>query len=191
MPSAHLPPTAFVLFLQNHDQIGNRAFGERLTTLTRLRPHSKRRSPCRSFVRKFRCCSWVKRTRAETPFLFFADHGPELADAVRDGRRTSSRSSPPSLILPIARGSLTRTRLTHLPLRCRVRSGTRRGARSLVSTPVETAGVSDRAAACRSARIISRSGRPKGGAGSMAAWRRRSLSVGDKSRCSARGNRHC
>ena len=28
-----MPPTAFVLFLQNHDQIGNRAFGERLTTL--------------------------------------------------------------------------------------------------------------------------------------------------------------
>ena len=33
MPSGHLPPTAFVLFLQNHDQIGNRAFGERLTAL--------------------------------------------------------------------------------------------------------------------------------------------------------------
>ncbi|MFJ1394607.1 hypothetical protein ACIKQ7_19600, partial [Acinetobacter baumannii] len=32
-PSAHLPPTSFVLFLQNHDQIGNRAMGERLTQL--------------------------------------------------------------------------------------------------------------------------------------------------------------
>ena len=31
--SSALPPTAFVLFLQNHDQIGNRAFGERLTRL--------------------------------------------------------------------------------------------------------------------------------------------------------------
>ena len=29
--SADLPPTAFVFFLQNHDQIGNRAFGDRLT----------------------------------------------------------------------------------------------------------------------------------------------------------------
>ena len=28
-PSGHLPPSAFILFLQNHDQIGNRAFGER------------------------------------------------------------------------------------------------------------------------------------------------------------------
>src|SRR5690606_16082849 len=33
-PSAHLPPTAFVSFLQNHDQIGNRAFGERLIALS-------------------------------------------------------------------------------------------------------------------------------------------------------------
>ena len=32
-PSGHLPPTAFVLFLQNHDQVGNRAFGERLNSL--------------------------------------------------------------------------------------------------------------------------------------------------------------
>ena len=32
-PSADLPPTAFVSFLQNHDQIGNRALGERLTAL--------------------------------------------------------------------------------------------------------------------------------------------------------------
>ena len=30
-PSGDLPPTAFVLFLQNHDQIGNRAFGDRLS----------------------------------------------------------------------------------------------------------------------------------------------------------------
>ena len=33
-PSAHLPPTAFVNFLQNHDQIGNRGFGDRLTQLS-------------------------------------------------------------------------------------------------------------------------------------------------------------
>src|SRR5207253_7843712 len=32
-PSADLPPTAFILFLQNHDQIGNRPLGDRLTTL--------------------------------------------------------------------------------------------------------------------------------------------------------------
>ncbi len=32
-PSSHLPPTTFIDFLQNHDQTGNRAFGERLTLL--------------------------------------------------------------------------------------------------------------------------------------------------------------
>ena len=32
-PSAHLPPTAFIAFTQNHDQVGNRAFGERITSL--------------------------------------------------------------------------------------------------------------------------------------------------------------
>jgi 1,4-alpha-glucan branching enzyme len=30
---ADLPPTAFVSFLQNHDQVGNRALGERLSSL--------------------------------------------------------------------------------------------------------------------------------------------------------------
>ena len=34
VPSRHLPPTAFIDFLQNHDQIGNRAFGERISDLT-------------------------------------------------------------------------------------------------------------------------------------------------------------
>ena len=33
-PSGELPPGAFVTFIQNHDQIGNRAFGERLDQLT-------------------------------------------------------------------------------------------------------------------------------------------------------------
>ncbi len=32
-PSGHLPPLAFVNFLQNHDQTGNRALGDRITTL--------------------------------------------------------------------------------------------------------------------------------------------------------------
>jgi len=32
-PSAHLPPGAFVAFMQNHDQIGNRAFGERINAI--------------------------------------------------------------------------------------------------------------------------------------------------------------
>src|SRR3546814_10903328 len=41
-PSVGLPPSAFVFFLQNHDQIGNRACGERLLTLCGKKPEALR-----------------------------------------------------------------------------------------------------------------------------------------------------
>ncbi|MGZ5176702.1 MAG: malto-oligosyltrehalose trehalohydrolase [Burkholderiales bacterium] len=85
-PSRHLPPLAFVTFLQNHDQIGNRAFGERLTALTtpaRLRAALAvwllAPSPPMLFM--------GEEFGATTPFLFFCDFGPELAQAVTEGRR--------------------------------------------------------------------------------------------------------
>jgi maltooligosyltrehalose trehalohydrolase len=85
-PSAHLPPTAFVICLQNHDQIGNRAFGERLASLTEPRPLRAAvtlllLSPFIPLL--FMGDEWG--TRA--PFLFFTDHNDELAPLVRDGRR--------------------------------------------------------------------------------------------------------
>ena len=49
-----LPPTAFVLFLQNHDQIGNRAFGERLTTLADPASARGRHRACSSSARRSR-----------------------------------------------------------------------------------------------------------------------------------------
>jgi maltooligosyltrehalose trehalohydrolase len=85
-PSTHLPPTAFVAFLQNHDHIGNRAHGERLsalappdalaaaTTLLLLAP---------SIPLLFMGEEWASRQ----PFLYFTSHEPELAVAVREGRR--------------------------------------------------------------------------------------------------------
>ncbi len=86
MPSAHLPPTAFVLFLQNHDQIGNRAFGERLTTLAD--PEALAAAIALQLL-----CPQVpllfmgEEDASRTPFLFFTDHQAELAEAVREGRR--------------------------------------------------------------------------------------------------------
>ena len=49
-PSAELPPDAFVSFIQNHDQIGNRAFGERLNVLAppEVDPRARRRLPARA-----------------------------------------------------------------------------------------------------------------------------------------------
>ena len=84
--SAQLPTTAFVSFVQNHDQIGNRAMGERLSALCNaerldavyacllLSPHVPMLFCGEEFA-------------ASTPFLFFCDFGPELAQAVSNGRR--------------------------------------------------------------------------------------------------------
>ena len=86
-PSAHLPPTSFVFFLQNHDQIGNRAFGERLSALSHpdaLRAASALLLLCPHIPMLF----MGEEYGATQPFLYFTSHlTPELADAVRRGRR--------------------------------------------------------------------------------------------------------
>lgn len=85
-PSGDLPPTSFVLFLQNHDQIGNRAFGERLTALADSRA-------LEVAIALQLLCPHIplifmgEESASTTPFLFFTDHHGELADAVREGRR--------------------------------------------------------------------------------------------------------
>lgn len=85
-PSAYLPPTRFVGFLQNHDQIGNRAFGERLTELAA--PQALRAAVAIQLLAPsppllFMGEEWATRRR----FPFFCDFGPELAQAVTEGRR--------------------------------------------------------------------------------------------------------
>ncbi len=88
-----MPPSAFVNFLQNHDQIGNRAFGERLATLTDattvelltatllLAPHTPL---------LFMGEEWGERR----PFCYFTDFAGDLATAVRDGRRAEFKKWP-------------------------------------------------------------------------------------------------
>jgi maltooligosyltrehalose trehalohydrolase len=86
-PSGHLPPSAFVLFLQNHDQIGNRAFGERLHLLCpapALRAATALLLLSPMIPLMFMGDEWA----ASEPFLFFTSHHGELADAVREGRRS-------------------------------------------------------------------------------------------------------
>ncbi len=85
-PSAHLPPVAFVNFLQNHDQIGNRAFGERLTTLAE--PRAVQVLTALLLLSPMIPLLFMGEEWGETgPFLFFTDFHGELADAVRTGRR--------------------------------------------------------------------------------------------------------
>lgn len=86
-PSADLPPTAFVLFAQNHDQIGNRPMGDRLSTLVdpdRLRAAVALVALSPMIPLFFMGEEWGCRT----PFLFFTSHRGELAEAVREGRRS-------------------------------------------------------------------------------------------------------
>src|SRR3984893_1812483 len=85
-PSGKLPPTAFVNFLQNHDQIGNRALGDRPPTsadpraveaalaITLLAP---------MIPMLFMGEEWGSRA----PFPFFCDFNGDLAEAVRKGRQ--------------------------------------------------------------------------------------------------------
>ncbi|MET0250352.1 MAG: malto-oligosyltrehalose trehalohydrolase [Sphingobium sp.] len=85
-PSAHLSPTAFVAFLQNHDQIGNRAMGERLTLLAdaeRLRAATA----MLLLIPQIPLLFMGDEIGAQSPFPFFTDFHDELADAVREGRR--------------------------------------------------------------------------------------------------------
>jgi malto-oligosyltrehalose trehalohydrolase len=84
--SGSLAPTAFVNFLQNHDQIGNRPFGDRLESqvkaeaieaalaITLLAP---------DVPMLFMGEEWGSRQ----PFPFFCDFTGDLAEAVRNGRR--------------------------------------------------------------------------------------------------------
>ncbi|HKJ09686.1 MAG TPA: malto-oligosyltrehalose trehalohydrolase [Gammaproteobacteria bacterium] len=92
-PTDGLPMAAFVGFVQNHDQVGNRAFGERITALAS--PEAVRAvtalvllapSPPLLFMGQ----EWG----SHKPFPFFCDFEPELAASVTDGRRREFAAFP-------------------------------------------------------------------------------------------------
>jgi malto-oligosyltrehalose trehalohydrolase len=85
-PSKHLPLTAFMPFLQNHDQVGNRAMGERLGTL--IPPERMRLAMAMLLLAPSVPLVFMgEEFGARTPFLYFCDFHGELAQAVREGRR--------------------------------------------------------------------------------------------------------
>ena len=106
-PSGHLPASCFVDFLQNHDQIGNRAMGERLTVLSNdriLRTLSAIQLLAPSPPLLFMGEEWGCRQ----PFLFFCDFEGELGEAVRNGRREEFKrfvSFNKSIPDPLAEGT--------------------------------------------------------------------------------------
>ena len=92
-PSAHLPPTAFVAYSQNHDQAGNRPLGERLSHLV---PREAARAAAAIILLSpqipllFMGEEWA----TTSPFAFFTDVGEDLAEAIREGRRQELRDFP-------------------------------------------------------------------------------------------------
>ncbi len=85
-PSAGLPPTAFIAFIQNHDQIGNRAFGERITAIAS--PEAVRAiAAVYLLLPQVPMLFMGEEWAASQPFPFFCDFGGDLANAVRKGRR--------------------------------------------------------------------------------------------------------
>ena len=85
-PSGFLPTTSFVVFLQNHDQIGNRALGDRLTAS--VAPEALRAATAFMLFTPFIPMFFMgEETASKSPFQFFTDHHDELAELVRTGRR--------------------------------------------------------------------------------------------------------
>ena len=85
-PSRELPPTRFVTFLQNHDQVGNRALGERITVLAD--PAALKAAMAVLLLAPSPPLIFMgEEFGATTPFLFFCDFGPNLAAKVTAGRR--------------------------------------------------------------------------------------------------------
>ena len=103
-PAWGVPPSAFVVFLQNHDQVANSARGLRgdqltsasrwraMTALTLLMPGTPMLFQGQEFA-------------ASTPFLYFADFEPELAEAIRRGR-AEFLTQFPSVVDVLERGLL-------------------------------------------------------------------------------------
>jgi maltooligosyltrehalose trehalohydrolase len=86
VPSAHLPPEATIFFAQNHDQVGNRALGERLAQLI---GHEKLKQAMALLLLSphIPLLFMGEEAAAATPFLFFADWTGEAARLTREGRR--------------------------------------------------------------------------------------------------------
>jgi maltooligosyltrehalose trehalohydrolase len=117
-PSRDLPPTCFVSFMQNHDQIGNRALGERINRIAnadslRLAMEILLLAPSPPLL------FMGEEFNDDTPFLFFCDFAPDLAEKVTSGRRAefakfayfSSPQAQAQIPDPNAKGTFLRSKL--------------------------------------------------------------------------------
>jgi len=113
-PSLHLPPRHFICFLQNHDQVANSATGARIQQLTS--PGRYRAMTALLLLQpQMPMLFQGQEFGSSKPFLYFADHKPELAAAVAEGRREFLSQFPSiashEVALPHARETFEACRL--------------------------------------------------------------------------------
>jgi maltooligosyltrehalose trehalohydrolase len=85
-PCQHLPPQAFVHCISNHDQVGNRPFGDRLFPTVSGESY-RAMSAALCFTPYTPLLFMGQEWGASSPFQFFTDFSPELGKAVTEGRR--------------------------------------------------------------------------------------------------------
>ena len=86
------PASAFVFCLQNHDQIGNRAFGERLHQLIDLDTYAVA-STLLLLAPETPLLFMGQEFAASSPFLYFTDHEERLGRLITEGRRKEFATS--------------------------------------------------------------------------------------------------
>ncbi|KYF93686.1 malto-oligosyltrehalose trehalohydrolase [Sorangium cellulosum] len=85
-PAAPVPPPRFVHCIQNHDQIGNRAVGDRLGD--KVSPAAFRTMSALLLLTPYTPLLFMgQEWNARTPFQYFTDHNAELGRLVTEGRR--------------------------------------------------------------------------------------------------------
>ncbi len=117
-PALDLPPTCFVTFLQNHDQVANSGRGLRVHALTspgRLRAMTALILLGPGTPMLFQGQEFA----SSAPFFYFADHNPELAPLVAKGRREFLKQFP-SLALAEVQGRVPDPADRHTFERCKL-----------------------------------------------------------------------
>ncbi len=91
-PATDVPADRFVICAQNHDQVGNRARGDRLAAL--VSAEAVRLAAALVLLSPYVPLLFMGEEHGERrPFLYFVSHGdPALIDAVREGRRREFES---------------------------------------------------------------------------------------------------
>jgi maltooligosyltrehalose trehalohydrolase len=111
-PADDVPPERFVVFDQNHDQVGNRAFGDRLP------PEARPLAAFCTLLSPYVPMLFMGEEYGEdAPFQFFSDHIDEtIAQATREGRRNEfaafAESSGDEIPDPQDRATFERSKLT-------------------------------------------------------------------------------